>query len=38
VALRARLRELANQRRRFRFRRLFILRRREGEASSVNRI
>ena len=36
--LRARLRELANERRRFGYRRLFILLRREGEASGVNRI
>jgi putative transposase len=36
--LRARLRELANQRRRFGYRRLFILLRREGEPSGVNRI
>jgi transposase InsO family protein len=32
TALRARLRELANERRRFGYRRLFILLRREGEA------
>jgi transposase InsO family protein len=32
--LRARLRELANQRRRFGYRRLFILLRREGEMAS----
>jgi len=38
AALRARLRELANQRRRFGYRRLFILLRREGEPSGVNRI
>lgn len=38
TALRARLRELANERRRFGYRRLFILLRREGEASGVNRI
>jgi putative transposase len=37
-ALRAHLRELANQRRRFGYRRLFILLRREGEASGINRI
>lgn len=37
-ALRARLRELANERRRFGYRRLFILLRREGEPSGVNRI
>ena len=36
--LRARLRELANERRRFGYRRLFILLRREGEPSGVNRI
>ena len=36
--LRARLRDLANERRRFGYRRLFILLRREGEASGVNRI
>jgi transposase InsO family protein len=36
--LRGRLRELANERRRFGYRRLFILLRREGEASGVNRI
>lgn len=36
--LRARLRELANQRRRFGYRRLFILLRREGERSGINRI
>ena len=34
--LRARLRELANERRRFGYRRLFILRRREGEPSGIN--
>ncbi len=38
VELRARLRELANDRRRFGYRRLFILLRREGEPSGVNRI
>jgi putative transposase len=38
AALRARLRELANQRRRFGYRRLFILLRREGEPSGINRI
>lgn len=38
TALRARLRELANERRRFGYRRLFILLRREGEASGINRI
>lgn len=36
--LRARLRELANQRRRFGYRRLFILLRDEGEPSGLNRI
>ena len=36
--LRARLRELANQRRRFGYRRLFILLRRQGEPSGINRI
>ena len=36
--LRARLRELAIQRRRFGYRRLFILLRREGEPSGINRI
>lgn len=36
--LRSRLRELANQRRRFGYRRLFILLRREGEPSGINRI
>ncbi|ESX84732.1 hypothetical protein X755_31445 [Mesorhizobium sp. LNJC405B00] len=36
--LRGRLRELANERRRFGYRRLFIPLRREGEASGVNRI
>ncbi len=36
--LRARLRELANARRRFGYRRLFILLRREGEPSGINRI
>ncbi|MFT4002975.1 MAG: IS3 family transposase, partial [Rhizobium sp.] len=38
VDLRARLRELANERRRFGYRRLFILLRRDGEPSGVNRI
>ena len=38
AALRARLRELANERRRFGYRRLFILLRREGEPSGINRI
>jgi putative transposase len=36
--LRARLRDLANERRRFGYRRLFILLRRDGEPSGVNRI
>ena len=36
--LRARLRALANERRRFGYRRLFILLRREGEPSGINRI
>jgi transposase InsO family protein len=36
--LRSRLRELAHQRRRFGYRRLFILLRREGEPSGINRI
>lgn len=36
--LRARLRELANERKRFGYRRLFILLRQEGETSGVNRI
>jgi putative transposase len=38
AVLRARLRQLANERRRFGYRRLFILLRREGEASGINRI
>ena len=38
TALRTRLRELANERRRFGYRRLFILLRREGEPSGINRI
>jgi putative transposase len=38
AGLRARLHELANQRRRFGYRRLFILLRREGEPSGINRI
>ena len=38
VELRAKLRDLANERRRFGYRRLFILLRRDGEPSSVNRI
>src|SRR5690606_30071800 len=36
--LRSRLRDLANERRRFGYRRLFILLRREGELSGINRI
>ena len=36
--LRGRLREIANERRRFRYRRPFILLRREGEPSGINRI
>src|ERR1700730_1777870 len=36
--LRTRLRELANQRRRFGYRRLFVLLRDEGEPSGINRI
>ena len=36
--LRARLRDLANDRGRFGYRRLFILLRREGEPSGINRI
>jgi transposase InsO family protein len=38
AGLRARLRALANERRRFGYRRLFILLRREGEPSGINRI
>ncbi|UCI10612.1 IS3 family transposase [Mesorhizobium sp. B1-1-8] len=38
TALRGRLRELANERRRFGYRRLFILLRRESEPSGINRI
>ena len=38
VELRARLRNLANQRRRFGYRRLFILLREQGEPSGINRI
>uniref|UniRef100_UPI0038B2457C IS3 family transposase n=1 Tax=Mesorhizobium neociceri TaxID=1307853 RepID=UPI0038B2457C len=38
AALRGRLRDLDNERRRFGYRRLFILLRREGEASGINRI
>jgi putative transposase len=36
--LRRRLRDLANERRRFGYRRLFVLLRREGETSGINRI
>ena len=36
--LRGRLRDLANERRRFGYRRLFVLLRREGEPSGINRI
>jgi putative transposase len=38
TALRERLRSLANERRRFGYRRLFIMLRREGEPSGINRI
>ena len=38
TALRAQLRELANERRRFGYRRLFVLLRRDGEPSGINRI
>ena len=38
IELRARLRDLANQRRRFGYRRLFILLRDQGELSGINRI
>ena len=38
IALRKRLRDLANERRRFGYRRLFMLLRREGEPSGINRI
>ncbi|SCB56124.1 HTH-like domain-containing protein [Bradyrhizobium shewense] len=38
AALRGRLRDLANERRRFGYRRLFVLLRREGEPSEINRI
>ncbi|MDH1269674.1 MULTISPECIES: IS3 family transposase [Rhizobium/Agrobacterium group] len=38
VELREKLRDLANERRRFGYRRLFILLRRDGESSGVNRI
>jgi putative transposase len=38
IALRLRLRELANARKRFGYRRLFVLLRQQGEASGINRI
>lgn len=38
TTLRCLLRELANERRRFDYRRLFVLLRREGEPSGINRI
>lgn len=38
TALRERLRALANERRRFGYRRLFVLLRRDGEPSGINRI
>ena len=38
TALRGRLRDLANERRRFGYRRLFVLLRREGDPSGINRI
>ena len=38
TVLRGRLRDLANERRRFGYRRLFVLLRREGETSGINRI
>ncbi len=38
VALRGRLRDLAHQRRRFGYRRLFILLRRDGEPSGISRV
>ncbi|WP_394114191.1 IS3 family transposase [Xanthobacter wiegelii] len=38
TALRAQLRDLANERRRFGYRRLFVLLRRDGEPSGINRI
>jgi len=38
LKVRVRLRDLANERRRFGYRRLFVLLRREGEASGINRI
>jgi len=38
IELRSRLRDLANQRRRFGYRRLFILLREQGEPSGINRV
>jgi len=38
LELRKKLRDLASQRRRFGYRRLFVLLRGEGEASGINRI
>ena len=38
TALRGRLQDLTNERRRFGYRRLFVLLRREGELSGINRI
>src|ERR1035437_882798 len=38
TALRTQLRDLANERERFGYRRLFVLLRRDGEASGINRI
>jgi putative transposase len=38
LALRTQLRDLANERKRFGHRRLFILLRRDGESSGINRI
>ena len=38
TVLRGRLRDLANERRRFGYRRLFVLLRREGEPSGINRV
>ncbi len=38
VELWAKLRDLANEQRRFGYRRLFVLLRRDGESSGVNRI
>lgn len=38
TTLRVRLRDMANERRRFVYRRLFVLLRREGEPSGINRI